>query len=679
MAFVPDAPAAPSKFVPDAAAAAPKPAPNAQKDPDFDEHGPLDDVVSMLKSVPAGVVQMLQGMGKTATEHPILGNIPALLDTIKRVASDPSGTLSSVGSALRNATPDQVGRNVVAPMVAGGVANEGVGLARGFGAGAAAEAATPAGQLGLRTAQSPGSLLAGDTAGPTMNAQNQRVASSVLGADAGVPHSSPVNPSTLATAREAPGRLLDNGYDLIPSGPLSPAARNQVAAARGPATITKPTPNITGQVDGIESSLLDPNGQFTGPQLRATRNSLNADANAGIDSTDPDTRTIAKYKRGVVSALDQHLADSLPAGSPVTPEMVQNARGTLAKNYTLQDLIGKGGDINLQGLAKMHRESPGLFTGNTGTVAQFASDHPEVTGNISNADRISPPSLATDLSTINVVNPRSWVQPLFGALGRRMLRGPSGEAIGSAMQAPVAGLGGEFNPLPMSGLSPPPGSVGSAPIQRGLPLEPGSGEVLHPTGGMTASTPTAPPPAGGAPPGSISLADLLSHGVEQGPSPGLSLAPEGGPAPQGGVPFQQNAEHMAGGLQVSPEDWLNKFLSGENNSDHAGVMSQGVPENIMTRAANNASGESAASQEAINRGTRALVTVDQDGNEAPVMRDVTQADRRAPTGKIIIDKSNGEIVDRGGMSQDRAQGLRNRWATVGRQLGDHFVMGRAGG
>jgi hypothetical protein len=116
----------------------------------------------------------------------------------------------------------------------------------------------------------------------------------------------------------------------------------------------------------------------------------------------------------------------------------------------------------------------------------------------------------------------------------------------------------------------------------------------------------------------------------------------------------------------------------ENNSDHAGVMSQGVPEGIIQRSrgvTNNASGESAASQEAINRGTRKLSIIDQDGNEQPLMRDVTQADRKAPKGKIIIDTSTGEIIDRGGLSQAHANGLRNRWATMGRTLGDHFVMG----
>jgi hypothetical protein len=670
----------------DALGIAPKPDPiqqanNAANAEEDTAGGPVQHVINMLKAVPSGVAGMLEGMGKNAVEHPILGNLPALADTIRRVAANPGATVSSVGSALENATPEQVGRNVVGPMVAGGVAGEGLGAVSAARAASAAEAAAdPAVQLGLRTATAPGKTLAGNSTAPTLNAQNQRVASSVLGADAGVPHNLPVTPATLADARVAPGQLLDQGFDLIPAGPLSPAARNQVLAARGPSTITKPTPNVAGQINDIESSLLDPNGQFTGDQLRATRNSLNSDATAGSDSADADTRAIAAYKRRVVGALDQHLADSLPQGSAITPDQVLNARATLAKNYQLKDLIGKGGDINLQALAKLHRESPDLLSGNTRTVAQFANDHPEVTGNITNEDRISPPSIAGDLANVNLLQrPLGSVgQALFGSVGRRLLRGPSGEAIGRAMQAPVAGLGGEFDVNPLSGLSPPPGQMGAAPVQRNLfPMEPGSGQVSNPTGGLTASPPSGPPPAAAAPASDIPLADLLSHGVEQRPAPGLSVAPIRSPEPQG-IPFQRNAAHEAGNLELSPEDWLNNFLRGEPNGDHAGVMSQGVPEGIMQRA-NNASGESPASLEAISRGTRDLAIINPDGNEQPLLRDVTQIDQKPPKGSMIIDRSTGEIINRGGMSLERANGLRNRWATMGRTLGGHFTMGGAGG
>ena len=203
-------------------------------------------------------------------------------------------------------------------------------------------------------------------------------------------------------------------------------------------------------------------------------------------------------------------------------------------------------------------------------------------------------------------------------------------------------------------MTPPPGAVGIAPSQGTLPLAQGTGQVLHPTGGLTASPPTAPPPAPAGAPGQIPLADLLSHGVEQPPAEGLSLAPEASSVPPS-IPFRHDPGFNAGELTLG--DQFGPAAVAERHPDLAGVMSQGVPEGIVQRTANNASGESAASQEAINRGTRPLVVIDQDGNEEPVLRDVTQADRRAPKGKIILDKSTGEIIDRGNMSQSACQWL----------------------
>ena len=421
------------------------------------EQGPVQDVMDMLSSGIKHIPAALGGMIDAAVGHhpgtaPREPDVAGNLQNVIHAVTNPTETLSSVGDTLRNATPEQVGANVVAPLLAGGGAGRlvgAVGDALGPSTAAAAETASPAGQLGLRstTGRPVATFAAGSTAGPTLDAQNLKVASSVLGAESGVAHGVPVNPTSLAAGRVAPGQLLDTAAESLPAAPLSPDAAAKVKAARGPATLTKPTPNVATQIDGIESALLDdPNKPITGTEIRATRNSLSSDANAGMNSPDADTRTIAKYKRGIIDALDQHVADTMPADSAISPEMIQNARATLAKNYNVQDLIGKGGDINLQALAKMHRDNPNMLTGNMRTVAQFASDHPEVTGPISDADRISPPSLGTDVGHINVINPKSWVQPIIGAAGRSSLRGPAGASLEAAQRAPVAGLGGEFSP-----------------------------------------------------------------------------------------------------------------------------------------------------------------------------------------------------------------------------------------
>lgn len=644
------------------------------------EHGPVQDVIDMIRAAPSGVIPALKGL--VSSFNPV-ENVANLTHAIHSLIANPEAALS----AVKNATPQQVGKNVVAPAVMGAGAGELGGaaaeLADTTGA-AAAEAASPAGQLGLRSTQGRpiATTLAGPTAAPTLDAQNQAAAHTVLGADVGIPHGTPVNPESLEAARAAPGKVLDEGAASLPTAPLSDEAAAKVAAARGPATITKPTPNVATQIDDIERRLLEPNAQFSGAQIRATRNSLSSDANTGMNSADADTRAIAKYKRGIVDALDQHVADTMPANSAISPDMIANARATLAKNYTLQDLIGKGGDINLQALAKMHRDSPGLFTGNTRTVAEFANQHPEVTGGVSDTARIEPPGLATDLSHVNILNPRSWIQPLFGAMGRSSLRG--GNPLGAAEQAPIAGAAGEFEHQPLSALTPPPGRAFEPHQPQAATGSPQRDFFGHEIGGMSLADELG---AGGAPQGAgqgISLADLLSHGVEQGPSPGLTAGPMGSPAPEG-VPFARNAAHEAGDL-TTHEPTLMDLL--ENLKDHPDVMSQGVPEGIMSRTANNASGESSASLEAINRTRREQAQghdrflIDQDGKMWPI-RGVEAADAVAPKGSIIVQKGIGgepySILDRGGLPRANAHGLLNRALAGGHGMNLMDLLEGSGG
>src|SRR4029077_4078189 len=77
---------------------------------------------------------------------------------------------------------------------------------------------------------------------------------------------------------------------------------------------------------------------------------------------------------------------------------------------------------------------------------------------------------------------------------------------------------------------------------------------------------------------------------------------------------------------------------------------------------NNASGESAASLEAINRGSRNLDLVRPDATSEPVMKGVDQVDRQAPPGHLIVDRDTGEVVSRGkDLNNLQANGLKNRY------------------
>ena len=157
---------------------------------------------------------------------------------------------------------------------------------------------------------------AGDEGRAAVSHNNVTNATRVAGNKVGVPADVPVNPTSLEAARVAPGNVLDAAAGSLPTAPLSPAAAAQVQAARPTATITPPTPNVQNRINQIESSLLDPDAKFTGQQIRATRNSLSSDATAGANSPDADTRALSQYQRKVVSALDQHVADTLPANGP---------------------------------------------------------------------------------------------------------------------------------------------------------------------------------------------------------------------------------------------------------------------------------------------------------------------------------------------------------------------------
>lgn len=118
-------------------------------------------------------------------------------------------------------------------------------------------------------------------------------------------------------------------------------------------------------------------------------------------------------------------------------------------------------------------------------------------------------------------------------------------------------------------------------------------------------------------------------------------------------------------------------------NDLNGMVGPGVPEDIAARTApgrkltNNASGESSASVEAINRDKleraegKERYLIDPDGKMWPV-RGVEAADAVAPKGSIIVQKGVGKerfsILDRGGLPQSHANGLLNRALAGGEGL-----------
>lgn len=642
----------------------PKPDPiaTANAEAQKNEHGPVQDVIDMVKAIPGGILPALKSQGEAAVDP--TGAALRAAGGLYTALSHPQQTITSVGSALENATPQQVGQNVVAPIVAGGAAGKLGGLAGSAveGSAGAAAAAEPAAvtQFGMKTGASQpiARNVAGASAQPAVAAHNQAIADSQLGAQVGV--NGPPSVKALEAAKDVPNAVYARVEAALPTGPLSPNAAQMVQNV-GADDLVVHSPDTQSLIDAQKQRLLS--GNLTGGQVVDTQRALRYNGFKNNNLPDPENQALGKAQLQLSDALHQHMVDTLPPDADVSVDQLTQARQSLAQIHTLQD-AARGNNIDLSRLAKVHRDNPGLLTGPMADIAEFADLHPEVTHLPSSTERFNPSGVLKDVGAIDIQHPVASVAQLLGGKIAR------------------SSLTGKLPPAPTSGLA-----NDLAPIDRGPP---------QPPPGMSASTPTASPPVPAAPPGQISLADLLSHGVEQPPAPGLSL---GNPPTQGGIPFQQNAGHLAGDLSLD-ESLTPRTYSG-NNSDLAPVMSQGVPEGIMQRTsaplrgtvatidypsgaqhpvfANNASGESAASQEAVNRTAeenasgRTRFLVDPDGNVTP-LKGVDAVDAKAPKGSVIVQRGIGSksftLIDRGGLPESHANGLVHR--AFGRSLGDEL-------
>lgn len=536
----------------------------------------------------------------------------------------------------------------------------------------------PTTSVGFRTgSEGTGATLAKTAAGASgreaVSLANQDVGNALGNAAANVPHGTPLSYDATAAGRAAPESVYAATASTIPTGPLSDAAKAKITSAGIDPELVTGSDTARAAIEAQKQKLLT--GDFTGEGVIKNIRSLRQEGGANVSNPalDVDKQQLGKAQLQMASGLEQHVADSLPAGGAVTADQFQNARKALAQNWAVEGAL-RGKDLDLQAIARIQRADPDLMDGPLKEIADFANQHPEVTTLPSPGARFLPPSTLKDIGGINLAHPTTWPKPLVGSFARRVLTGNPEASVGAAQRAFPGHAPSEFEPQPLNGLQPPPGQA-FTPHQPQL----ATGDPQRSFFGTGADGMTASPPTGGAPPAvghpdDIPLADLLSHGVEHIPPELLSLAQE--PRTYGGVPFQRNAAHEAGDLTLG--DHFGGSVPG-NNADLGHVMSQGVPEGIVARGGSDPASLNAASPEAISRGTRPLIEINPDGNERTILKDVTQIDAKATKGHVLLDPSTGEIIDRGGLSQSAANGLRNRWATMGRQLGDHFVTGGSGG
>lgn len=555
--------------------------------------------------------------------------------------------------------------------------------------------AAPDNGTGFRSGegQNVAKAVAGQSGQNALKEHNQKVADAGLAGEANHVGEGPLSYAATKAARTEPNDVYTRVGANLPEGQIDASAAADVGKVGSGTGLVTASETAQKQIATLKEQLL--NRSFTGDQLVDNMRSLRQEGYKRAGSEDVDQQAIGHAQLDMARALEGHVERNIPRGADVTVPDFKGARKALAKNHAVEGAL-HGPNVDLKAIARMQRADPQMLDGFMKDVADFANG--EGRNVVGLPDTYHTPSFAGDVAeSLDFHRPVQGIAKLFGGRSARArLTGDTASAVDAA-RARFGATPGRFAPRP--GLTPPPGRAGRDPTQMSLgDLPQGPGPAPFTLGEGANPNPTAP--AGGQ--GELSLADVLSHGVEQSPPPGLSAGPMGAPA-QGGLPFTQDAGHMAGGLELDHGPPLADLLA--DLQDHAKVMSQGVPEGTAARAPqkrfigdtvdfpggtprrqvieNNASGESSASLEAQRRLASERSTgsapfmIDADGAPKALAHTVDAVDKAAPKGnlKVQLDPSTGKlgIVDRGGMSLREARGLLNRYLSLhGPKLGEEF-------
>lgn len=556
-----------------------------------------------------------------------------------------------------------------------------------------------------------GNYLAGDSATPALIKHNADVGAVHARAESNIPHDQPLNHETFAAGREGPSSVYQRAANATPDGPFDETAQQQIASAGLPegGRITAGSPQAQAQIETLRARLLDPTNTATGQQKLNELRALRQEGYANVGSEDVSNQQLGKAQLDMARAIEGHMERSIPADADVSPEQFRDARKALAKSHTWQSAL-RGNDVDLNVLARVQRADPYLLDGNTKVAADFANANKEAVGI---PTKLGAPSIPKDLASLNPLHPiKSTIQAVGGGLGRQLLRGGNTLTTVEQLRNQFPVSAERFAPLPPPTL--PEGTVKfqPSPEVRGAPIVNGRQVATDENGPIPTHTTG----------NDIPFADMLTHGVERPPAPGLSL----GEPPQAlGMKFSAppdsigmrvpTVRRMAGDT-IPPSHAIDvngepvptgmtgpvlgdRFTAGNTPPPHGdlpSVMSQGVPEGIMQRAPrqaykgdtvdfpsgashyriNNDSGSGPASLEAQSRlsqekgaGMQPTI-VDPDGNPTRVLHDVTAVDRQPPKGHIIIDAKTGKLLNRGGMSESLARGLLNRWRAMHGSLAD---------
>jgi hypothetical protein len=523
---------------------------------------------------------------------------------------------------------------------------------------------------------------------------HQQVGQTITAAEAGVPKGTPLTPEAYEAGRVAPNAVVKRAANATPVGPLNEEELSRIDNIGGSGVPISGQGSIA-NINGLRSNL---RGLLSAPELSGQQKfdwlqALRTKGYKNSASLDPGATELGDAQLDAAKVLEDHIERTLPKDADVDIDQFRAARTALAKNHTAES-VTKGGTVDMAALGRIYQRNPNLLTGGLGMLGRFSSENPELVGM---GNRFQEPVTASGL---DLTKPATWLSPVQSVAGRIMANRQAASGVQAASRA--------F-----------PGT----PPERFAPID----RTPQPPPGMTASTPTAPPPAPAGRPGDIGFADLLSHGVEPSPPAGLSLAPEGAP-PSGGLPFTRNAAHEAGDLSLDNSDsWFTGGAPKGLGNDLAGVMSSNVPAGTLARTPPRAGGPrlgdtiaapgtpqlplgkppgqaftpgqrglfnggavenngsspgagGADSLEAQSRLSQEKSTgsqpfrIDPEGSPQPIAHTVDAVDQSVPKGhlKVQRDPSTGKlsIMDRGGMTLQAARGLLNRYLALHPPLGD---------
>jgi hypothetical protein len=664
----------------------------------------MSDIASIVHPANGGQEQPLDATYK----RPDLGSSPnplgssgsaTLGDVIGQTGSvlnDTASVLPAAGAAEGIAWGIKAARTAAAaPIAAGDI--EGALSAVGYKNLPRQGGGSMPAQLGARIAGEP-------TVAATQTLNNQAVTTQLAKHEAGVPAANDLDYASIAKARlNGPGQVYNAAHDALPATLNQDETLQHAIASVGDTTSQLPR---SPDVDALKQTMLS-QPEMTRDQLFANIQQARDRASRFFASDQPDAHAIGDAYQNVANSYEDFVGRQLAANpvSPVSLNDWQAARTAFAKNYAVQTAL-KGTEVDASKLAALQRKDPERLTGGLQLIAEQHNRYPLSTG----------------------FGPTTFEQGGVGASGSlegNVARHVTGPMVG-------AGIGAALGGAPGAAIGSGAGLLGSAAFQglirRALGGSPARGAALADAatsdprlssffGGEPAPQHEPLPPfpgpqaplsladdlgAGGKPQGpgeGISLADVLSHGVEREPPAGLSAGPMGAPA-DSGVPFKPHTSFMSGPLSLAddlagpatqqrqasaaadegepPRHPTLKDLM-EELSQHPDVLSQGIPEGIMQRTSpivdrggSDESSVKAASPEAMNRGTRNVLRIDPDANASPVLKDVSQIDAKAPRGHLLIDGDSGEIIDRGGLPRSLAEGLRNRWEARNKPLDAEF-------